>query len=99
MTKKPVLGRGRHITNDPAKLKDEMIDRILATECGLPKVCSFRLCRRNKRCFGPGVLCIKDHRGLFEKRFPRVVAEWPAPCKGTSTDEPRSMLSRSRTKH
>ena len=69
----PTGGRARHITNDPLKLKDELIDRITASLCGLHRICIFRLCRRHKSCFGPGVLCLKHHRGLMRARLPRAV--------------------------
>jgi hypothetical protein len=79
MTKKlkPASGKGRHLTRDPEKLKGEMISRMVASECGLHRICIYRLCRRHKRCLGPRVMCIKSHRGLFQLRFPRVIANWP----------------------
>ncbi len=47
----------------------ELIDRLLASAAGLPRVCCLKRCRRAKRCFGPDLVCLRQHRGLARARF------------------------------
>ena len=55
--------------------------RLLASAMGLPRVCCVRKCRQRKRCFGLGIVCLDDHRGLAQKRFPaaRALLGWDNP--------------------
>jgi len=61
----------------PLKLSSEadIMGRILASLCGLPKVCTTRRCRRVKRCVGPDAHCLVDHSGLLERRCDAKLAQ------------------------
>lgn len=48
--------------------------RLLASAMGLPRVCRVKKCRRRKRCFGLGVVCLDDHASLAKKRFRSAMA-------------------------
>ncbi len=48
--------------------------RMLASAMGLPRVCHVRKCRRRKRCFGFGIVCLDEHAGLAKKRFGAALA-------------------------
>ena len=48
--------------------------RLLASAMGLPRVCRVKKCRRRKRCFGLGIICLDDHPVLAKKRFPAAMA-------------------------
>ena len=58
------MDRGRHVPKDGS----DMPDRLFAGLLGLHRVCVFRLCRRYKRCLGPGVQCFEHHNGLARSR-------------------------------
>jgi hypothetical protein len=49
--------------------------RLLASAMGLPRVCRVKKCRRRKRCFGLGIICLDEHAGLARKRFPAAMAQ------------------------
>ena len=51
------------------KDKNELLDRIFSSLLGLPRVCVFRVCRRKKRCLGPGLICFEHHDGLAKHRY------------------------------
>jgi len=57
----------------PDALEAELIDRLVASAAGLPRVCILKRCRRAKRCFGPlagGALpCMRHHNGLARARL------------------------------
>jgi hypothetical protein len=54
--------------------EEELISRLLASAMGLPRICVFKACRRRKRCFGPGILCLEHHRGIVRKRMGAAIA-------------------------
>jgi hypothetical protein len=53
---------------------EELLDRLLASAVGLPRICVFKVCRRRKRCFGAGPACLEHHRGLVRKRMKAAIA-------------------------
>jgi hypothetical protein len=59
-------------TRDEAK--GDIIGQMLASAMGLPRICVFKVCRRNKRCFGPNLACFEHHRGLARKRMAAAIA-------------------------
>jgi hypothetical protein len=63
--------------------EDEIVGRLLASAMGLPRVCVFKVCRRNKRCFGPHLACIEHHRGLAKKRISAAIALIAKPQRAT----------------
>jgi hypothetical protein len=62
--------------------EDEIVGRLLASAMELPRVCVFKICRRNKRCFGPHLACFEHHRGLARKRMSAAIALIANPLKG-----------------
>jgi len=58
-------------TLQPTDVNEEidLARRILASLCGLPKVCTTRKCRRVNRCVGINAHCRDDHIGLLERRL------------------------------
>jgi hypothetical protein len=69
--------------NDPEALEAELLDRLVASAAGLPRVCVRKRCRRRKRCLGPLVRgelpCRRHHKGLAKARFRSAlnVLGWP----------------------
>jgi hypothetical protein len=61
------------LASDAAAREAELVDRLIASAAGLPRVCALKQCRRRKRCFGPlagGELpCMRQHRGLARERL------------------------------
>jgi hypothetical protein len=68
-------------TRDEAETGD-IVGRLLASAMGLPRICVFKVCRRNKRCFGPNLACFDHHRGLARKRMDAAIALIAKPLKG-----------------
>jgi hypothetical protein len=58
---------------------DALIERLLASAMGLPRVCVFKVCRRAKRCFGAEPVCLEHHRGLAKKRWRAAAARLAGP--------------------
>ena len=54
--------------------QQELIERLLASAMGLPRVCVLKSCRRAKRCFGTKPVCLEHHRGLAKKRWRAAAA-------------------------
>ena len=48
---------------DLAAQEREIVDRLLATAAGLPRICALKRCRRRKRCFGQTTECLRLHTG------------------------------------
>ncbi len=79
------MARARNGTliNDLEAREAELLDRLIASAAGLPRVCVLKRCRRRKRCLGPvlgGALpCKRHHRGLAKARFRSAlqVLGWP----------------------
>jgi hypothetical protein len=75
--------RNGNLSNDPETREAELLDRLVASAAGLPRVCVLKRCRRRKRCLGPIVgselLCKRHHRGLAKERFQSAleVLGWP----------------------
>jgi hypothetical protein len=69
--------------NDPDAGEAELIQRLVASASGLPRVCLLKRCRRRKRCLGDldsGRLpCTRQHHGLAKARFRSALAVlgWP----------------------
>jgi hypothetical protein len=69
--------------NDAEALEAELLDRLVASAAGLPRVCVLKRCRRRKRCLGAGaggqLPCKRHHRGLAKARFRSAlqVLGWP----------------------
>ena len=51
----------------------ELIDRLLASAAGLPRVCGLKRCRRRKRCLGSDLVCLRRHHGLARARLPSAL--------------------------
>jgi hypothetical protein len=72
-------------------MEAELVDRLIASAAGLPRVCAFKRCRRAKRCFagfGSGeVPCLFHHRGLARTRFASALKRlgWNKPRAHPST--------------
>ena len=49
--------------------ESELIDRLIASAAGLPRLCTIKRCQRAKRCLGPDLVCLRHHRGLARARF------------------------------
>jgi len=70
-------------SNDPEAGEAELINRLVASAAGLPRVCVVKRCRRRKRCLGDLVggelLCKRHHQGLAKARFRSAlkVLGWP----------------------
>jgi len=68
----------------------ELVDRLIASAAGLPRVCAFKRCRRGKRCFGGfgsgAVPCLSQHQGLARARFKSALKRlgWDKPRAGAS---------------
>lgn len=75
--------RGSCFSDDPEGEEAEMLNRLLASAAGLPRVCLLKCCRRRKRCLGAMVAgelpCLRHHRGLAAARFKSAlkVLGWP----------------------
>ncbi len=52
----------------------ELMERLLASAMGLPRVCVFKACRRRKRCVAAEPACLEHHRGLAKKRWRAAAA-------------------------
>lgn len=60
---------------------EDVIDRLLASAMGLPRVCVVKRCQRSKRCFGAGIVCLVHHRGLARRRHAAAMIKlgWARP--------------------
>ena len=70
--RKPALRTGPH--RPLFVTEEDVVARLLASAMGLPRICVFKTCRRRKRCFGPGTVCLLHHRGIVRKRMRAAVA-------------------------
>ena len=61
----------------------ELVDRLLASAAGLPRLCAFKRCRRRKRCFGQTIECLRLHTGLARARFESALKKlgWRRPAR------------------
>lgn len=71
------------MSDDADAREAELVDRLVASASGLPRVCALKRCRRRKRCLGAmvgGALpCKRHHEGLARARFRSALARlsWP----------------------
>ncbi len=71
------------LSNGPDAREAEILDRLVASAAGLPRVCVLKRCRRRKRCLGAMVCgelpCRRHHKGLAKARFRSAlqVLGWP----------------------
>jgi len=61
-------------SSDAASAREaELVDRLIASAAGLPRVCALKRCRRAKRCFGGfgtgDIPCLGQHQGLARARY------------------------------
>jgi len=73
----------------------EIVDRLIASAAGLPRICALKRCRRAKRCFGAfgsgDVPCLVQHQGLARARYASALKRlgWDKPRAGVIAQNAR----------
>ena len=76
-------------TDDPDAFQEEFCLRMIASAAGLPRICTLRICRRRRRCFGTyrsGLPCVRHHGQLCGERLGAALQHLGWPCDEAGDD-------------